>query len=240
MPDSAADTCILLVTYNEKPNLERLLPVLLDGVPRASIIVVDDNSPDGSPEFLRGMAAGDPRVVPVIRPGKQGYGGAVLEGLRRAIELGAERIATMDADFSHDPADVPHLIAGLGRGDVAIGSRYFQGVRVLNWHPSRLLLSLFANRYVKTILGITVEDATSGFRAYRRAAVEAVLASPPKSRGYSFLVELLYRLHGAGFSIVEVPIIYSERREGQSKMSKGVIFEAMFRPWLLRFSPKRR
>jgi dolichol-phosphate mannosyltransferase len=233
----SAETCILLATYNERPNLERLLPVLLDVAPQAFVIVVDDNSPDGSPDLLRGMAASNPRIVPLIRPEKQGYGGAVLAGLRHALDLGAQRIVTMDADFSHDPADVPRLVEGLERGDVAIGSRYFQGVRVLNWHPSRLLLSLFANRYVKAILGLRVDDATSGFRAYRRAAAETVTTVPIRSRGYSFLVELLFRVHKAGFTLVEVPIIYSERREGQSKMSKGVIFEAMFRPWALRFGP---
>jgi dolichol-phosphate mannosyltransferase len=184
------------------------------------------------------MAQHDPRVVPVIREGKLGYGSAVLEGFRKALDLGSTYIVTLDADFSHDPKEIPALLAALEKADIAIGSRYTGGVRVLNWHVSRLLLSLFANRYVRTILGIPVDDATSGYRAYRRRAIEAILESRIDSQGYSFLVEILYRAYKRGMQITEVPIVYSERREGQSKMSKGVIFEAMLRPWLLRFGPK--
>lgn len=227
---------IVLATYNEAVNLRNLVPRLAELVPDANIIVVDDSSPDGTPEMLRTMTAEVPALVPLIRPGKQGYGTAVTAGLRRAMELGATEIATMDADFSHDPSDVPRLFEALADADVAVGSRYFGGVRVLNWHPSRLLLSLFANRYVKTILGIDVEDATSGFRAYRRPAAEHITNMHINSLGYSFLVEVLYGVLAAGFRPVEVPIIYAERREGQSKMSKKVIAEAVFRPWQLRIA----
>ena len=234
-------TCLVLATYREAVNLGSLIPALRRTAPTAHIVVVDDNSPDGTPELLRDFASRDPLIVPVIRPGKQGYGSAVLEGFRTALDLGAQKILTLDADFSHDPVNVPDLFQALDQSQVVIGSRYVGGVRVLNWGPSRLLLSLFANRYVKSILGLTAEDSTSGFRAYRREALEALLASPPRSVGYSFLVEILYRLHRAGFTIMEVPIIYTERREGQSKMSRGVILEAIFRPWILRFShlPRR-
>jgi dolichol-phosphate mannosyltransferase len=225
---------VVIATYNEAANLKNLVPRLAELMPDALIVVVDDSSPDGTPEMLREMGAGLPALVPVIRPGKQGYGSAVTAGLRRAIELGAGQIATMDADFSHDPADVPRLFEALTEADVAVGSRYFGGVRVLNWHPSRLLLSLFANRYVKTILGISVQDATSGFRAYRRQAAEHIVNMRISSLGYSFLVEVLYGAVAAGYEPVEVPIIYAERREGQSKMSKKVIAEAVFRPWQLR------
>jgi dolichol-phosphate mannosyltransferase len=230
--------CIVLATYNEAANLRELIPTLLSILPQARVVVVDDNSPDGSPALLREMAQHDPRVVPVIREGKLGYGSAVLEGFRKALDLGSTYIVTLDADFSHDPKEIPALLAALEKADIAIGSRYTGGVRVLNWHVSRLLLSLFANRYVRTILGIPVDDATSGYRAYRRRAIEAILESRIDSQGYSFLVEILYRAYKRGMQITEVPIVYSERREGQSKMSKGVIFEAMLRPWLLRFGPK--
>ena len=230
--------CIVLATYNEAANLKELIPTLLSILPQARVVVVDDNSPDGSPALLREMAQHDPRVVPVIREGKLGYGSAVLEGFRKALDLGATHTVTLDADFSHDPKEIPALLAALEKADIAIGSRYTGGVRVLNWHASRLLLSLFANRYVRTILGIPVDDATSGYRAYRRIAIEAILESRIDSQGYSFLVEILYRAYKRGMQITEVPIVYSERREGQSKMSKGVIFEAMLRPWLLRFGPK--
>ncbi len=230
---------IVLATYNELPNLETLVPALLALLPEARVVVVDDNSPDGTPAFLQELAKAEPRLVPVIRPGKAGYGGAILAGFQRALELGAQQIATLDADFSHDPAELPHLLAALGHADVAIGSRYYNGVRVLNWHPSRLLLSLFANRYVKGILNIPVDDSTSGFRAYRREAIVALQEARIGSVGYSFLVEILYFLHGRRMRIVEVPIVYTERREGQSKMSKRVIREAVIRPWILRFSRRR-
>lgn len=227
---------IVLATYNEAINLEKLIPVIRERVPDANVIIVDDNSPDGSPAILERLAAADAHVIPLIRPGKQGYGSAVFAGFRRALELGADRIATLDADFSHDPNDLPVLLAALDNADVIIGSRYYRGVRVLNWHVSRLLLSLFANRYVRTILGLPAQDCTSGFRAYRRPAIEALMNTRIGSQGYSFLVEILYALHRMHFHIGEVPIIYSERREGQSKMSNRVIREAILRPWLLRFS----
>ncbi|MCX7624678.1 MAG: polyprenol monophosphomannose synthase [Candidatus Sumerlaeaceae bacterium] len=235
MGSSCEKTCIVLATYNEASNLQTLLPALRQILPDGYVIVVDDNSPDGTPQLLEELARTDSHIVPVIRAGKQGYGSAVLAGFQRALEMDAQCLVTLDADFSHDPAAIPSLLAALAQADIAIGSRYYQGVRVLNWHVSRLLLSLFANRYVRAILGIPVADATSGYRAYRRGAVEAILTSRIDSQGYSFLVEILYRAYRRGMRIVEVPIIYSERREGQSKMSKGVIFEAMIRPWLLRF-----
>lgn len=234
MENSGEKTCVVLATYNEASNLQSLIPVLREVVPDGYVIVVDDNSPDGTPALLEELSRKDSYIVPVIRSGKLGYGSAVLTGFRRAMEMGATRVVTLDADFSHDPLSIPDLLAALANADIAIGSRYYQGVRVLNWHVSRLLLSLFANRYVRFILGMRVADATSGYRAYRRAAVEAILASRIDSQGYSFLVEILYRAYRRGMRIVEVPIVYSERREGQSKMSKGVIFEAMIRPWLLR------
>lgn len=235
MAETGKNACIVIAAYNEATNLGRLVPQLAGLLPDVRIIVVDDNSPDGTPGLLREMAADLPCLAPLVREGKLGYGSAVLAGFHHALELGAERIATMDADFSHAPEDVPRLLEELAHADVAIGSRYFQGVRVLNWHVSRLLLSLFANRYVKTILGFRVEDATSGFRAYRRGAIELIVGRPVGSQGYSFLVEILYRVFRGGMSIAEVPIVYAERREGQSKMSNKVIREAALRPWLLRF-----
>lgn len=238
--DANSATWIVLATYNELPNLQKLVPILLDTVPEARVLIVDDNSPDGSPEWLRHEAAAQPRLVPLIRERKAGYGGAILAGFGHALERGAQQVATLDADFSHDPAELPQLLEALDEADVAIGSRYHDGVRVLNWHPHRLLLSLFANRYVRTILNIPVDDATSGFRAYRRTALQALMQARINSIGYSFLVEILYFLHRRGMKIVEIPIIYTERREGQSKMSGRVIREAVFRPWLLRLSRRQR
>ena len=235
MTESCGKPFVVLATYNEAANLKVLLPHLREIIPTATIIVVDDNSPDGSPKLLEELSQRDSHILPLIRSGKLGYGSAVLAGFEKALSMGADCVVTLDADFSHDPAAIPALLDALCTADIAIGSRYYQGVRVLNWHVSRLLLSLFANRYVRTILGIPVCDATSGYRAYRRAAMEAILQSRIESQGYSFLVEILYRAYRRGMKIVEVPIVYSERREGQSKMNKGVIFEAVLRPWLLRF-----
>lgn len=227
---------VVVATYNEGANLPDLVKSIRTTVPEATLIIVDDNSPDGSPDMLRKIAETDTHLIPVIRQKKDGYGGAVLEGFRQAIAAGAQQVVTLDADFSHDPAELPNLFSGLDQADIALGSRYSGGVRVLNWHPSRLLLSLFANRYVGFILKLPVHDATSGYRAYRRPALEHILQRQIGSTGYSFLVEILYRLVKAGFTVTEVPIIYTERREGQSKMSKGVIGEAILRPWILRFS----
>ncbi len=231
---------VVVATYNEAGNLRALVAAIFEAVPDVFLIVVDDNSPDGSPAMLQEMGATDPRLRPIIRQKKDGYGGAMLTGFRAAIDAGADEIATLDADFSHDPAALPDLFAALDTADVVIGSRYSGGVRVLNWHPSRLLLSLFANRYVRAILNLPVADATSGFRAYRRAALATIVEQGINSAGYSFLVEVLYRQFRSGWKITEVPIIYTERREGQSKMSHGVITEAIFRPWLLKFRIRQR
>lgn len=242
MTDSAArfeSTCVVLATYNEAPNLVKLLPEILRILPGARIIVVDDNSPDGTPELLQKFASEHTDVMPLVRGGKGGYGSAMLAGMKQALDSGAEYIATLDADFSHDPAELPNLVGALENADVAIGSRYYHGVRVLNWHPSRLLLSLFANRYVKTILKLPAEDATSGFRAYRASAVQTFMSCQIRSVGYSFLVEILWCLHCRKMRIVEVPVVYTERREGQSKMSGRVIREAVLRPWVLRIGRRR-
>lgn len=232
--NSQIDQAIVMATYNEAVNLKTVIGAIRKSVPGAVLIVVDDNSPDGSPALLAEMAKADSALIPIIRSTKDGYGGAMFTGFLKALELNAAHIATLDADFSHDPAALPDLFKALDDSDVAIGSRYSGGVRVLNWHPSRLLLSLFANRYVRFALNLPVADATSGFRAYRRSAMQEVVNSGIQSKGYSFLVEVLYRLVKKGYTVVEVPIIYTERREGQSKMSKSVIFEAIFRPWILR------
>lgn len=233
-PDSQVSRAVVVATYNEIANIPRLIEAIFAAAPDVRLIIVDDNSPDGSPQLLRDAATKNARLIPIIREGKGGYGGAMLRGFEEALSIGADQIATLDADFSHDPTELPNMFAALDATDIAIGSRYSGGVRVLNWHPSRLLLSLFANRYVSAILGLHIDDATSGFRAYRRATLQAIPFDKIRSTGYSFLVEILYNLTRKGHTVTEVPIIYTERREGQSKMDGGVIFEAVLRPWLLR------
>ncbi|MEO8376797.1 MAG: glycosyltransferase, partial [Candidatus Sumerlaeota bacterium] len=164
----------------------------------------------------------------------RGYGTAVRDGMLKALELGAEIIATMDSDFSHDPAALNSVIAGTERADVCIGSRYVNGVRILNWPMKRLLLSLFANLYVRAILGLPAQDCTSGFRAYRAELLRAMNLKTIRSNGYSFLVEMLWRSRLRKAKIKEVPIIFEERREGKSKMGGSVIRESILMPWKLR------
>jgi dolichol-phosphate mannosyltransferase len=224
---------ILIGTFNEAENIGALLGRLREIVPDADILVVDDRSPDGTGRIVKRMGAADPAIHLLERHANPGYGFSMLDGFRWALDHGAERLATLDADFSHDPEVVPALFAALDRADVALGSRYVGGVRVLNWEVSRLILSISANQYVRLWLRFPYMDCTSGFRAYRAEALRTILKANISSRGYSFLVEILFWTHHAKMRVKEVPIVYSERRLGQSKMSKKIIFEAMLNPFRL-------
>jgi dolichol-phosphate mannosyltransferase len=228
---------VVIATYNERTNIERLLPAVLALDPPVSVLVVDDNSPDGTAKAVEAEKERFPGRVHLLgRPGKMGYGSAFAAGIAEARRRGATAILSMDADFSHDPADAPRLLAALseeGGLDVVAGSRYVGGIRVLNWPFFRLLLSVFANNYARAILGLPIHDATSGFRAYRADVFDRVDLAKIKARGYAFLVEALYRMKRAKLRIGERPIVFSERRDGQSKMSKAIIFEAALRPWWL-------
>lgn len=230
---------VLIATYNEKPNVERLIPELLTLPGSVEVLIVDDNSPDGTGHFVAQLAKKYPRVHLLSREVKDGYGHAMNAGFLRALELGADRIVTMDADFSHDPQDVPRMFRQLKTSDIAIGSRYAAGIRVLNWAPKRLLLSMGANRYLRTVLGFHTLDCTSGFRGYNRNVFESGILEHNRFKGYAFLVEMLYRSLAAGYRAEEVEIVYTERREGQSKMSSKVIFEAAFAPWILKFTVRK-
>jgi dolichol-phosphate mannosyltransferase len=221
----------IVATYNEADNISRLIPEILNRLPETSILVVDDNSPDGTAALVRAMSGVDGRVSVMCRTGRRGYGSAMIAGLSYAIEQGFDYILTIDADFSHDPADLPRLLHALEKGDVAVGSRYVGGVRVINWDVRRLLLSLTANAYVRWLSGLPCVDCTSGFRAYRASVFGAVRLDTIYTTGYAFLPELLFNL--GAVRVVEVPICYTERRVGQSKMSKRVIAEAVVRPWAL-------
>jgi dolichol-phosphate mannosyltransferase len=225
---------IVLATYNERENIERMLPVLLKLPLEAGIIVVDDASPDGTSDIVRQAAEADPgRVVLISRPGKLGYGSAFVAGFRRALETEADVIVSMDADFSHAPRSVPSLVKRLSDADMAIGSRYVGGMRILNWSMRRLLLSFGANTYINAILRFGLTDCTSGFRAYRAEVLRGIDLDRAASRGYAFLVEILEMAHRQNRHIVEEPIVYTERQRGRSKMSRGVITEAIVRPWQL-------
>lgn len=231
--DSPGSALALIATYNERENILLLVERLFALPEKLSVLVVDDASPDGTGAVLRERFGNDARLILVERESKRGYGTAMIEGFERALALGFERIVTLDADFSHDPSDVPRLLQALERSAVAIGSRYRDGVRVLNWPPRRLILSLFANAYVRRLLGLPFRDNTSGFRAYRRQVLESIDPGSLRSQGYAFLVEILYRAQLCGWLIEEEPIVFTERREGQSKMSGGVIFESALAPWAM-------
>jgi len=225
---------VVLATYNERENIETLLPELLALPVRPTVVIVDDASPDGTADVVRAVAEQHPgRVHLVERSGKLGYGSAFVAGFRRAMETGADIIASMDADYSHDPQSIPALVRRLERCDMAIGSRYVGGIRILNWSMQRLLLSAGANRYINTVLRFGLSDCTSGFRAYRAEVLRSIDLDRAGSRGYAFLVEILELVFRKGYRVEEEPIVYTERQKGRSKMSRGVIVEAFGRPWRL-------
>jgi len=231
---------VVIATFNERDNISPLVSRILDLKPDFHVLVIDDDSPDGTGKIVSSVFSDNPRVRLVTRTGKKGYASAVMQGLQEALQWDGSRILTLDADFSHNPEDLPLLDAALAHYQLAIGSRYLNGIRILNWSPGRLLLSLAANVYVRTVLGLPYSDCTSGFRGYRREVVEQILSTRVKSNGYAFLVEVLAVTAKAGWRAQEIPIIYTERRAGQSKMSKLSIIEAIFLPWRILLRPSRK
>lgn len=234
---------LVIPTYNEADNLPNLAQALLSlrnsgngPMCGLELLIVDDNSPDGTGEIADTLAAENTGAVHVMhRPAKSGLGRAYVEGFSWAIERGYDAVAQMDADLSHDPNDVPKLLAAAQDGaDVVIGSRYLNGISVINWPLRRILLSLGANEYVRRVTGLPIHDGTSGFRVYRTRALRAMDVASVHSNGYSFQVEMSYRAFLCGCRIVEVPIVFTERRAGHSKMSRGVILESAIMPWRLR------
>jgi dolichol-phosphate mannosyltransferase len=225
---------IIIPTYNEKENLETLIEAIFRLDRGFEILVVDDGSPDGTGEIADRLAGQDRRVHVIHRQGKMGLGSAYLRGFRFAIEHQYDLIFEMDADFSHDPDYLPRFLEKAEECDVVLGSRYVQGVNVINWPMSRLLLSYFANVYTRVITGLPVRDATGGFKCFRREALESIDLEDVKSDGYSFQIEMTFKCWKKGFRICEIPIIFYERRKGQSKMSKKIVHEAIFMVWRLR------
>lgn len=231
---------IVIPTYNEADNLPVLLPALRAAAPDVHLLIADDGSPDGTADLAEGLLADSPGSVVLRRTGPRGYGRACLEGFRYALDHHYDYILTMDADLSHNPADVPQLLAALeAGGDMVIGSRYSNGISVVNWPLRRVILSVFANAYVRFILRLPVSDCTSGYRGYRARSLRAANLSGVVSDGYAFLVEIATRIHRAGLTLSETPIIFVERRAGQSKMSKKVMFESALLPWRLLFTRLR-
>lgn len=219
---------IVLPTYNEADNIERMLRRLREVIPKATIVVIDDASPDGTGRIAESCAAELGSIEVVHRSGKAGLGSAYRHGFRLAIDRGFDTIVSMDADFSHDPQVVPSLVAEIDRGaDAAIGSRYVPGGGTRDWPLHRRVLSRWGNLYTGSILSVGVRDCTSGFRAYRASALAAIDPDSTTAEGYAFLTELVVRLCRSGKRIVEVPILFVDRRYGTSKMSARIVVESM-------------
>ncbi|NJD11189.1 MAG: polyprenol monophosphomannose synthase [Gemmatimonadetes bacterium] len=226
---------VIIPTYNERDNLPRLVPGVLGQDPRLEVLIIDDASPDGTGEVADGIASEEPRVHVLHRAGKLGLGTAYIAGFHWGLEHGFDWLFEMDADFSHDPAHLPAFIAGLAEYDVVLGSRYLDGrVTVVNWPITRLLLSYFANVYARTVTGLPLFDATGGFKAFRRQVLEQVALDRVESEGYSFQIEMSLRAWKKGFRIGEIPIVFVDRTTGESKMSKRIIREAIWKVWKLR------
>jgi apolipoprotein N-acyltransferase len=223
----ARRTLVILPTYNERETIGAVLDGVLSSGPEVDALVVDDGSPDGTGDFVEGIAEGHPRVRLLRRAGKQGLASAYLLGFRKGVDEGYDLIVEMDSDLSHRPEDLPKLLEGSDTYDLTIGSRYVPGGAVTNWSRARLALSRGGNRYTRLMLGMPVSDATSGYRSYRRALIEALLADGITSEGYAFQIELAYRAWREGFKVGEVPIVFRERQHGASKMSGRIVVEAM-------------
>ncbi len=226
---------VVVPTYNEKENIERLCRAVLAVDPENEVLVADDDSPDGTGAIVDALVAVEPRVHVLHRAGKQGIGPAYLAGFRRALELGADYIVQMDADFSHPVDALPVFYEAMSRCDLVLGSRYIDGITVVNWPMNRLLISWFGNWYARKVLGgLPVQDATGGYKCWRREVLEAMDLSSIISNGYAFQVEMTYRAWHLGFRIVEKPIIFADRREGESKMHLSIALEALTIVWKLR------
>ncbi len=228
---------VIIPTYNEAESLPVLIPEILDCAAGIEVLIVDDNSPDGTGDLADRLAKNYPEVSVLHRPEKRGIGPAYRAGFRRALEDGYDFIVQMDADRSHDPAQLPVFLELIGESDMVIGSRYIPGGAVVNWGFHRRILSRMANIYARAVTGMPYRDSTSGFTCFRRSILESLSPESVQATGYSFQIEFKYRVHHAGFRIRETPITFRERSRGRSKMNRHTILEAMWRVWSLRFLP---
>ena len=227
-------TLVIIPTYNEADNIVRLVPEVLRQDEGIDLLIVDDASPDSTAELVKEMKVHNPRIHLFERTGKLGLGSAYVEGFRYALKNSYDYIFEMDADFSHDPLDIPRFLMEIEKNDLVVGSRYINGVRVLNWPIRRLLLSYFANFYSRVMTGLKLHDATGGFKCYHRRVLEAIDLDQIRSNGYAFQIEMSFKAWKKGFRIKEIPIVFLDREIGVSKMSKGIIYEAFFMLWKLR------
>ncbi len=235
-PPRTPDVWVILPTYNEAENLERIVGAVLEQLPPSRrVLIVDDNSPDGTGEIADRLEAENESIEVLHRERKEGLGPAYLAGFRVALDGGAQRIVEMDADFSHDPSYLPALIGATERADLAIGSRYVPGGGITDWGPMRRFISRGGSAYARVALGLPVKDLTGGFKCFRRIVLERIDLDTIEARGYAFQVETTYRALRAGFRVVEVPIVFRDRADGTSKMSKAIVAEAMWRVPAMRF-----
>ncbi len=228
-------TLVVIPTYNERPNIETVLERVLGAGPGIEVVVVDDSSPDGTADVVKQAARNNPRLHIIEREGKQGLGTAYIRGFKYALETGVDLVMQMDADLSHDPKYIPDMLEAIEDHDLVIGSRYIKGVNVVNWPMERLMLSYMANVYTRVITGMPVHDATGGYKCFRREVLEAIDLDDVISDGYCFQIEMNFRAWRRGFRICEVPIVFVDRHSGTSKMSKRIIWEAIYKVWILRF-----
>jgi len=233
---NADRACVVLPTYNERDNLPSVVPAILAASPELDVLVVDDGSPDGTGALADELARREPRVRVLHRQRKEGLGPAYLAGFDVALRAVYGRILEMDADFSHDPGRLPALLAASREADLVLGSRYVPGGGTQNWGLGRRLLSRGGSVYARLILGVRIRDLTGGFKCFRREVLERIDLQTVTTVGYAFQIELTYRALRAGFRVVEVPIIFADRRVGQSKMTGAIVLEALWKVWGIRFA----
>jgi dolichol-phosphate mannosyltransferase len=224
---------LIIPTYNEIANIKNIITASLSQSPDLYILVIDDNSPDGTAKAVKEMMENEPHINLIERPQKMGLGSAYVQGFKYALNNDYDYVLEMDADFSHNPADIPRLLEAAKKYDVVIGSRYCQGVNIINWPFRRLLISYFASKYVRIITGMPIKDPTSGFKCFRRRVLEAIDLNSILSDGYAFQIEMNFRAWVKGFTIYEIPIVFTERRDGVSKMSRQIVWEAAWMVWRL-------
>ncbi len=228
---------IIIPTYNELENIGKLLPILMTMYVEDSVdvLIVDDNSPDGTANFVKEFGQKNDRVKLLTREKKMGLGTAYCAGFKFAIHEGYDYIFEMDADFSHDPKEIKNFLTAIRENDLVIGSRYLTGVNVINWPMRRLMLSYFANYYTRYVTGLPLHDSTGGFKCFRREVLESIELDKITSNGYAFQIEMNFKAWKKGFRIKEIPIIFYDREKGNSKMSKKIVREAVLLVWKLRF-----
>jgi len=233
MPGTHQETLVIVPTFNERENLPRLVHRVISLPVQVDLLIVDDNSPDGTGQMADDFAARNPQVNVLHRAGKEGLGRAYCAGFAWALERSYEFVFEMDGDLSHNPDDIPRFLEAAANADLVLGSRYAQGIRVINWPLSRLLLSLGAAKYVRTITGMPFSDPTGGFKCFRRTALRAIDLRQVHSNGYSFQIELTHKLWRQGLRVAEVPIVFTDRFQGTSKMSAHIVREALWMVWRL-------